>query len=87
MKHFFSTKFLRPPWWLPVSQLTLLVFRLALAVLLGSDYFGFAPSAQAQYIYRPTPYTYLFNTNATAAATVAWDGQLVMRLPSRHTTP
>lgn len=27
------------------------------------------------------------NTNATAAAIAAWDGQLVMRLPSRHTTP
>lgn len=36
--------------------------------------FGFPEKAHSQYLYRPTPYTYLFNTNATAAEARAYLG-------------
>lgn len=88
MKHFFSPAFLRPPWWLSVSQLGVLgmfITRLAqtllalwaplilLLALFGSP-LGSPPEAHSQYIYRPTPYTYLFNTNSTAAEARAYLG-------------
>lgn len=64
MKRFFSSSLTRPPWWRLVSQLA----PPALVFLLGVS------SASAQYIYRPTPYTHLFNTNATAAEARAYLG-------------